>query len=243
MHNAFLSFVHAAFGDDHETLAQVQLIAGRLFLLKCNAPEQVYLHVGHKDDGRSTFLAALGHFFRGFRVEGSGLDKPEGICILVEPKEETSKQDAASVVHESGSITAIVGVNAPRRRVALLVWDQHNECPVPSPLTLDEFKAQALTDHWIKSISALQHTQTHVVCGGVLAGSLDEAAERRVCQIRWHGPIPQEMRRRCFAERMAEDPDFVIWLAEGLRRIHARAKVQKTIDRPADIVLSDEPGE
>ena len=52
------------------------------------------------------------------------------------------------------------------------------------------------------------------------------------------------MRRRNFAERMAEDPDFVIWLAEGLRRIHARAKVQPTIDRPADdIVLSDEPSE
>jgi hypothetical protein len=25
MQNAFLSFIHAAFGDDHETLAQIQL--------------------------------------------------------------------------------------------------------------------------------------------------------------------------------------------------------------------------
>ncbi len=81
MQNAFLSFIHAAFGDDHETLAQLQLIAGRLFLPQCNKTEQVYLHVGHKDDGRSTFLAALGHLFHGFRMEGSGIDKPEGAVI------------------------------------------------------------------------------------------------------------------------------------------------------------------
>ncbi len=244
MQNAFLSFIHAAFGDDHETLAQLQLIAGRLFLPQCNKTEQVYLHVGHKDDGRSTFLAALGHFFRGFRMEGSGLDKPEGICVLVAPKEATSKQDTASLVHESGSVTAIMGINVPRRRVALLVWDRHDEWPVPSPLTLDEFKAQALTDHWIKHISALLHTQTHVICAGVAIGALDEAAERRVCQIRWHKLIPQEMRRVSFAERIAEDPDFVIWLAEGLRRAQTIDKMQPTIDRPAaDIVLSDEPSE
>ena len=128
--------------------------------------------------------------------------------------------------------------------MALLVWDRHDEWSVPSPLTLDEFKAQALTDHWIKNISALLHTQTHVVCAGVAPGALNEAAERRVCQIRWHKPISQEMRRVSFAERIAQDPDFIIWLAEGLRRIHNRAKVQPTIDRPAaDIVLSDEPSE
>jgi hypothetical protein len=74
MQNTFLSFIHAAFGDDHDLLAHVQLIAGRLFLPQCNAAQQVYFHGGDEDSGAVALICALAAVFQGRAIMGAEND-------------------------------------------------------------------------------------------------------------------------------------------------------------------------
>ena len=223
MQNAFLSFIHAAFGDDHETLAQLQLIAGRLFLPQCNKVRQVYAHVGSNGDGRTTFLRALEELFK--------------TCYLT-----------ANYKNASGYVGVTVQNRVPPDcpyTSKLYVWDQDELFDATAAaLSLEEFKVRAFSTLSMKNNSRDEGMQTHVTCAGIPQGALGAEADRRTCQIHWHFPVPDNMRTPEFAKGLAQDPDFIIWLAEGLRRAQAIDKVQPTIDRPAaDIVLSDEPSE
>lgn len=223
MHNAFLSFVHAAFGDDHETLGKLQLIAGRLFSAAPNAPLQVYAHVGGKGDGRTTFLRALEALVK--------------TCYLT-----------ASYKSSSGHVIVTVQNRVPPDcpyTCRLYIWDRDELFDeAASAATLEELKMYEFGMLCMKNNSRDAGTQTHVTCAGIPQDALDAEADRRTCRIHWRLPVPDGMRTPEFAKNLAQDPDFIIWLAEGLRRAQAIDKVQQTIDRhAADIVLSDEPGE
>jgi hypothetical protein len=252
MQNAFLSFVHAAFGDDHETLAQIQLIAGRLFLPQCNKAEQVYFHVGVNDASKTTLLYALNHVFHGVtlidaeddvRGNAAYLEKNNPcLALRIEPSESSvscgeiaSPPPGAKVFRTSAVVTGVASDDMYPKKVG-------------------GFVCVMLSETFIKHMSALTSTQVHVSVGAWRWGIekiVSEAALRRICFIDWspkglpsERTLPQEMRTPKFAEGLAQDPDFIIWLAEGLRRAQTIDKVQPTIDRPAaDIVLSDEPGE
>lgn len=223
MQNAFLSFVHAAFGDDHETLGKLQLIAGRLFSAEPNAPLQVYAHVGVKGDGRTTFLRALEALVK--------------TCYLT-----------ASYKFAAPRFFVIVQTRMPPDcpyTSKLYIWDQDELFDeAASTVTLEELKVREFGSLNMENNSHSEWMQTHVTCAGIPQGALDADADRRTCQIHWRLPVPDRMRTPEFAKGLAQDPDFIIWLAEGLRRAQTIDKVQPTIDRPADdIVLSDEPGE
>ena len=210
MQNAFLSFVHAAFGDDHETLGKLQLVAGRLFLPGCNAAQQVYFHIGDEHSGAVALICALASVFQGKTIAGAENDVEGNAAYFAKH----------------------------RTRIAIR-YGADNEW-------VGGFKKMSISQAFVKQQSALTCTQTHVAFGSapcaerIFIGDM----KARVTFINWSRIIPQEMRTPEFAKNLAQDPDFIIWLAEGLRRAQTIDKVQKTIDRPAaDIVLSDEPGE
>jgi hypothetical protein len=210
MQNTFLSFIHAAFGDDHDLLAHVQLIAGRLFLPQCNAAQQVYFHGGDEDSGAVALICALAAVFQGRAIMGA----------------ENDVEGNAAYFAKHGTRIAI-------RHGADNKW-------------VGSFKVMSISRAFIKHQSALTRTQTHVAFGSapcaerIFTGDM----QARVTFINWPRIIPQEMRTPEFAKSLAQDPDFIIWLAEGLRRAQTIDKMQQTIDRPAaDIVLSDEPSE
>lgn len=211
MQNAFLSFVHAAFGDDHDSLARVQLIAGRLFLPQCNAAQQVYVHIGDEHNGAVALICALASVFQGKTIAGAENDVEGNAAYFAKH----------------------------RTRIAIR-YGADNEW-------VGGFKRMSISQAFVKQQSALTCTQTHVAFGSAPCAErifTGDVMGRLVTCLVWARVLPPEMRTPEFAKGLAQDPDFIIWLAEGLRRAQTIDKVQPTIDRPADdIVLSDEPGE
>jgi len=252
VHNTFLSFVHAAFGDDHETLAQIQLIAGRLFLPQCNAAQQVYFHVGINDAAKVVMLRALNYVFHGVTLIDVENDVHGNAAYL-----KKNNPCLALRIEPSESSVNVGEIVSPPPGAKVF----RTSAVVEGVATDDMYQKQVggsacvrLSETFIKHMSELPYTQVHVSVGAWRWGIekiVSEAALRRICFIDWspkglpsERTLPQEMRTPKFAEGLAQDPDFIIWLAEGLRRAQTIDKVQPTIDRPAaDIVLSDEPGE
>ena len=254
MQNAFLSFIHAAFGDDHETMAQLQLIAGRLFLPQCNKAEQVYVHVGvNSGKLKQVMLEALGQVFHGMTllependVQGTAqylrLSRPR-VCLRLEPGGTATRSVCSDGYSHEGEI-----VFRPTSVTAITHETQHTF----QPERLGGFVHVQISDAFLKHMSALTYTQTHVSLptGAEIFKALDEASARRILVVDWtpadlsaHAARQEGVGAAISAQQLAQDPDFIIWLAEGLRRAQIIDKVQPTIDRPADIVLSDELSE
>jgi hypothetical protein len=49
----------------------------------------------------------------------------------------------------------------------------------------------------------------------------DGASARRIEVVKWEQYIPVRLRDPDMAQKIASDPNFLIWLAEGLRRYQA----------------------
>ena len=252
MQNAFLRFVHTAFGDDHDLLAQVQLIAGRLFLPQCNAAQQVYFHVGVNDAQKVVTLHALNYVFHGVTLIDVENDVHGNAAYL-----KKNNPCLALRIEPSDSNVTVGEIVSPPPGAKVF----RTSAVVPGVAPGDMYQKQVggfvcvrLSETFIKRMSELPGTQVHVSVGAWrwdIEKLVSESALRRVCFIDWapkglesKRSIPPEMRTPEFAKGLAQDPDFIIWLAEGLRRAQTIDKVQPTIDRPADdIVLSDEPSE
>ena len=73
-----------------------------------------------------------------------------------------------------------------------------------------------VSDVWLKTM-ATSGTQVHVMTNTLPFGC-DHGGMRRVKVIRWEKTIPEGQRDPDMAAKIARDPDFLIWLAEGLRR-------------------------
>lgn len=74
-------------------------------------------------------------------------------------------------------------------------------------------------DMWLKAASA-SAAQVHVTTNQMPMCS-DDASARRIEVIKWEQYIPVRLRDPDMAQKIASDPNFLIWLAEGLRRYQA----------------------
>ena len=199
MSNAFSDFVRLAFGDDHETLAQLQGIAGRLLSAQPNAAEQVYLHTGVGDDGRWMFFEALGDIFASLSVTETNVDGAFG-----------GTHNPGHVGKQHASYDALAQREAPASLTflcnVLIVWNESAECRV----------VDKITDAWLKGVTGM-FGQTHILCLDGMPEGLSEAALRRVKQIHWKRSIPADLRDAYSMRQLRNDPDFLIWLVDGLR--------------------------
>ena len=206
MNNAFSNFVRLAFGDDHDTLAQLQLVAGRLLSAQPNAAEQIYLHTGTSDDGRWVFFEALGHIFASLRATetGPGGDFGGTFNYGCVGKRHASYDEPSA--HQSPDALTFL-------RMVLIVWNESAECRV----------VDKITDSWLKTVTGM-FGQTHITCADGMPSGLSEAAQRRVKQIHWKHSLPANMRDAYSARMLRNDHDFLIWLVDGLRLSQAQSK-------------------
>jgi len=76
-----------------------------------------------------------------------------------------------------------------------------------------------IDDAWLKAVSA-SAAQVHVTTNQMPMCS-DGASARRIEVVKWEQYIPVRLRDPDMAQKIASDPNFLIWLAEGLRRYQA----------------------
>ena len=79
--------------------------------------------------------------------------------------------------------------------------------------------ADKIDDAWLKAAAA-SVAQVHVTTNRLPMCS-DDASARRIEVIKWEQYIPERLRDPDMAQKIASDPNFLIWLAEGLRRYQA----------------------
>jgi hypothetical protein len=186
-----------------EQAAKLQLIFGRMYVKgKQDTKETIYVHVGNGANGKTTLLNAVASVF--------GVARLGGRSISADMKLMNQMYVPFAVLEAGGDVSrewvsAMANVGAGRLATELLrstwtkrtmLWDAVCEKPGAPVFVHVATNALEFDDH-------------------------DEGTYRRMTIFEWKKAIPAAQRDPDMETKITRDPDFLIWLAEGLRRYQA----------------------
>jgi hypothetical protein len=165
-------------------------------------PETIYVHVGNGANGKTTLLNAVASVF--------GVARLGGRSISADMKLMNQMYVPFAVLEAGGDVSrewvsAMANVGAGRLATELLrstwtkrtmLWDAVCEKPGAPVFVHVATNALEFDDH-------------------------DEGTYRRMTIFEWKKTIPAAQRDPDMEAKITRDPDFLIWLAEGLRRYQA----------------------
>lgn len=185
-----------------EQAAELQLLFGRMYIKgRQDTEERIYVHVGAGANGKTTLLNAVASVFPVARLDNNIvgdlklMNRMRVSFAVLECGDNMSKQWASTMANVgAGRIAYELKCREPVTMLSESLSGRNPSAPVFIHVAANEL--EEFDDH-------------------------DDGTYRRMRIFEWKKTIPADQRDPDMEAKISRDPDFLIWLAEGLRRYQA----------------------